>query len=303
MPTPTRLDRHASVPVYTYVVDPALPQVSVMRLDRDAINRVRPGEHTHDFPGLVYFERNGGSLRSGNQEWMVQAGDLYVIAPGDVMGIGATACLEDASGTGVFFTPDALGPDRPGPYLSWRAHPLLFPFVRGAASGALRLQVPPAQRPTWTATIGAIETETTQRRDGFRQAALAHLTLLLVGVTRLAADVVGDLRLNNESLLAHVFTVIERHYRGQLSLSDVAREVNLTAGHLTTTVRRKTGRTVQDWILERRMTEARRLLLQTDLTITEIAHQTGFADPGYFARAFRRSHGTTPRGWRTAAAR
>jgi hypothetical protein len=47
--------------------------------------------------------------------------------------------------------------------------------------------------------------ELRQRRDGYRGAVLAHLTLLLVGVSRLAADVVGDLRLKDEHLLAEVF--------------------------------------------------------------------------------------------------
>ncbi|WP_211223950.1 AraC family transcriptional regulator [Pseudonocardia asaccharolytica] len=288
------------MPVYTYVPDPVLPPVSVLRLDPAAFHRKQPGEHTHDFPGLAYFERGGGSLRSGNREWLVEAGDLYVIAPGDVMGMGETAGLEHAGGIAVFFTQDALGPDRPGAFLSWRAHPLLFPFVGGAATGALRLKVPEADRAGWLARVRAIEAELADRRDGYRQAVLAHLVLLLVGVSRLATDVVGDLRLNDESLLAEVFTVIERRYRGRLSLSDVARAVNLSPGYLTTTVRRMTGRTVQDWIAERRMTEARRLLAESDLGVSEVGRMVGFTDPGYFARSFRRMHGLTPRGWRSA---
>ncbi|WP_308259149.1 AraC family transcriptional regulator [Pseudonocardia sp. H11422] len=302
MGTPVRRNRqHPGVPVYSYPVDPVVPQVSVMRIDRAAMDRVRSADHAHDFPGLVYFERDGGSLRSGNQERPIEAGDLYVIAPGDVVGVGRAAGLEEASGSGVFFTADALGPDRPGPFLSWRAHPLLFPFVRGSANGALRLQVPPSERPDWVRGIAAIEEEIRDRRDGYRQAALAHLVLLLVSVSRLASDVVGDLRLNNEGRLADVFAVIERRYRERLSLRDVARAVNLTPGHLTTVVRRRTGRTVQEWIVERRMTEARRLLVETDLAVREVGRLVGFADPGYFTRSFRRAHGTAPRAWRAAA--
>ncbi|MPZ66955.1 MAG: helix-turn-helix domain-containing protein [Pseudonocardiaceae bacterium] len=300
MVTAVRLNRRrAGVPVHSYVVDPALPQVSVTRIDHQAVDHVRPGDHTHDFPVLVYFECGGGSLRSGEHEWPVEAGDLYVVAPGDVIGIGAE--LEHPSGSAVFFTPDALGPDRPGPLLSWRAHPLLFPFVRGAGSGALRLKVPASERPTWSTGIAAIEAETRDRRDGYRQAVLAHLTLLLVSVSRLATDVVGDLRLNNEKLLADVFALIEQRYREPLSLRDVARALRLSPGHLTTTVRRKTGRTVLDWIVERRMTEARRLLVETDLAVSEIGRTVGIGDPGYFARSFRRAHGVTPRAWRAGS--
>ena len=124
--------------------------------------------------------------------------------------------------------------------------------------------------------------------------------LLLVGVSRLAADVVGDLRLNEEPLLAEVFAVIERRYPEPLSLRDVARAVNLSPGHLTTTVRRRTGRTVLEWITERRMVQARRLLAATTLPVGEIGRQVGYPDAGYFARSFGRVHGVSPARWRAA---
>jgi hypothetical protein len=40
---------------------------------------------------------------------------------------------EEAEGWTVFFPPEVFGSGAPGAFLSWRAHPLLFPFVRGAA--------------------------------------------------------------------------------------------------------------------------------------------------------------------------
>jgi AraC-like DNA-binding protein len=83
-----------------------------------------------------------------------------------------------------------------------------------------------------------------------------------------------------------------------LSLRDVAREVGMTPGHLTTVVRRRTGRTVQEWIIERRMAEARLLLADTDLPVREVATRVGVPDPGYFSRLFRRKHGISPRKWR-----
>jgi AraC family transcriptional activator of pobA len=299
----TRLDRYrAGIPVYRYVVDPAVPPVSVIRFTQEALGRLPGHSHMHDFPALVYFERDGGSLKTGHRQWPIQAGDLYVISPGVVVTPETAAGLWHAGGTAIFFIPEALAAHRSEPLPSWRAHPLLSPFVQGAASGALRLRVPVADRRTWTQGIAAIEAELAERRDGYRQAALAHLTLLLVSVARLATDVVGDLRLNNEKLLAEVFGVIEQRYRERLSLRDVARAVNLTAGHLTTVVRRKTGRTVLDWITERRMTEARRLLIETELTVNEISRAVGFADPSYFARSFRRAHGVGPREWRGRAA-
>lgn len=259
-------------------------------------------EHAHDFPGLAYFETTGGVLRTGRRTWPIQAGDLFVIAPGDLMGRIQATDLAGSHGWGVFFTPDALGPDVPGAHLAWRTHPLLFPFVRGGAIGALRLRVPEPDRPEWVARIRALHDELAQRRDGYREAVLAHLVLLLVGVSRLAADVVGDLRENREPLLAEVFEVIERRYPQPLSLRDVAAAVNISPGHLTSTVRRRTGRTVQEWITERRMVQARRLLAATELPIGEVGRRVGFPDASYFARTFGKVHGMSPTQWRQAGA-
>ncbi|MGH2893813.1 MAG: helix-turn-helix transcriptional regulator, partial [Solirubrobacteraceae bacterium] len=139
-----------------------------------------------------------------------------------------------------------------------------------------------------------------QRGDGYHEAVVAHLTLLLVEISRLAADTADDLKLHNDPVLNSVFTVIEQRYHEPLSLKHVAAALNLTPGYLTTLVRRRTGRTVQEWITERRMAQARRLLAETDLSVAAIATRIGYADSGYFVRTFRRTHATTPLRWRQA---
>jgi AraC family transcriptional activator of pobA len=279
-----------------------VPPVSIMRLDRDALGGPESDlAHSHDFLLLAYFERGGGSLRIAGRQWPVKAGDAYLIAPGEVIGLGDDPSgLVAAEGWAVYFPPEGLGPQAPDALLAWRAHPLLFPFVRGAASGAQRLTVPATARPAWAERLRSLELELRERRDGYPEAAVAHLTLLLVDVSRLAADVVGDLRLKDEPLLAEVFSFIEARYHERISLRDVASAVSLSPAHLTTTIRRKTGHTVQEWITERRMAQARRLLVETDLTVEQIGRKVGYADPVYFVRAFRRAHGITPLRWRRA---
>ena len=292
------------LPVRTHEAVPGVPSVRVLRFPyQESPQAGSPAgqAHTHDFLMLAYFERVGGSLRLGEREWRVEAGDAYVIAPGEVIGGGdGTSGFREAEGWAVSFPPEVLGDQAPGAFLSWRAHPLLFPFVRGRSGGAQRLRVPSGERTSWSERFSALDVELRQRRDGYREAVLSHLTLLLVEVSRLAADVVGDLRLKDEPLLAEVFGFIEERYRDRISLKDVARAVGLTPGHLTTVVGRKTGRTVLEWIAERRMAEARRLLVETDLAVEEVGRRVGYVGAGYFARHFKRAHGVTPLGWRRA---
>ena len=276
----SRLVRHRDgVPVYRYWTDRDAPPVSVTRGRRAELPEHRP--HIHDFPVLWYVPTDGV---------------IYVVAAGEV--IDPRPLTAEADGIGVFFDPTALGHDAASPWPTWQAHPLLFPFLHGRSGGLLQLHVPADRQPLWDNTIRSIEDELAARREGYRQASLAHLTLLLIDLARLADDVVSDLRRSGEPLLAEVFSVIDRRLSEPLSLSDVADEVGMTAGHLTTLVRRRTGRTVGEWINERRMSRARDLLGETDLAVAEVAMRVGMSDPGYFSRQFRRTHGVSPREWR-----
>lgn len=287
----------AGVPIYRYRTTPETPPVTVHRFD--GRNLPAHGQrHIHDFPVLAYVE-HATRTTVGDPPRPVRDGDVYVIAAGEV--IEPAVVTSAGSAWGVFFDPAAVGGQGRAPWSSWAAHPLLFPFLHGIPGGLLRLRVPPARRPAWSAAITAIETELTGRAEGYREAALAHLTLLLVDVARLATDVVGDLRRSNETRLAEVFEVIERRFAEPLSLRDVATSVGMTPGYLTTLVRRRTGRTVLDWIVERRMVQARKLLAETDLPVGEVGRRVGIADPGYFARVFRRGNGMAPLAWRRQA--
>ncbi len=98
--------------------------------------------------------------------------------------------------------------------------------------------------------------------------------------------------------LSEVFCFIETNYYQPITLSDVAVAVGYSPAYLTNLVRRKTGQTVQNWIIERRMTAVRSLLLETDERLEEIAATVGYQCAVHFFRQFRQHHGTTPQVWR-----
>ncbi|MEO1622660.1 MAG: helix-turn-helix domain-containing protein [Cyanobacteria bacterium J06632_3] len=100
--------------------------------------------------------------------------------------------------------------------------------------------------------------------------------------------------------LALVFSFIEANYQQPIQLTDVAQAVGYSPAYLTNLSQSQTGKTVKTWIIERRMTQARQMLLSSAQSIRQIAEAVGYADAGYFTRQFRKMYGTTPQKWRTA---
>lgn len=291
------------VPLMGYPRLPGLPPVSVARWSgadaRAAVTTI--GTHAHDFLVLLYVEHGEGPVRVDGRAWHLAVGDAFVIAPGAVVADPDPRIEPEVTAWAVFFPADAVDPAGVAPLVSWRTHPLLSPFVGARGGGAQRLSVPPAQRAAWSAQLAALADELDGRRESYADAVRAHLTVLLVWLGRLAVDAPGALA--DEPLLAAVFNVVERRYAdtdAPIGLREVADAIGLTTGHLTTVIGRRTGRTVGQWITERRMREARRLLADTDLTVAAVARQVGYRDPGYFVRRFRREHGVPPLAWRRA---
>jgi AraC family transcriptional regulator len=98
--------------------------------------------------------------------------------------------------------------------------------------------------------------------------------------------------------LREVFNFIELHYHQNIGLKEVARAVGYSPAYLTDLVRKITGKTVNNWIIERRVMEASTLLLETNYPIKDIALKLGYQNISYFHRQFRDYYQNTPRGWR-----
>ena len=291
----------AGVPLVEYPRTAGLPAISVQRWTHPGPPLRVPGTHAHDFLVLVYLEEGDHVLRVDGRDRTLTTGDAFVVAPGTVVAPARSHGSADARIWVVFFPADAVDPVAPTSLVSWRTHPLLSPFVGSPRSGAQHLRVPPADRVAWLADLTDLETELRERRDGYADAARAHLTLLLVRLGRLRPG--GLAAPDVEPLLAAVLDVVDDRFHEPISLRDVAEAVGLTPGHLTSAIGRRTGRTVQQWITERRMQEARRLLADSDLTVAEIAGRVGYREAGYFVRRFRTAHGVPPAAWRRAGVR
>ena len=253
--------------------------------------------HTHSFFEFLFVEAGEGWHWMGERQVWAQPGDLFLLAPGEVHDPSG---LDGATKWIIAFGADALNLARTDAdvFFLLPNQLLLRSFLRTEDVESRHLQIASEELPRWLLQLQQLESELCDKALGFTEAAQALLMLLLINTARLAAPQLKQSPIQFRPLLTNVFRFIETNYCQSIGLSEVAKAVNLSSAYLTDLVRRETGRTVNQWIIERRMAEARCLLLESDQSVNQIAQAVGYLDTGHFIRLFRRVQGTTPQAWR-----
>lgn len=98
--------------------------------------------------------------------------------------------------------------------------------------------------------------------------------------------------------LMRICRYLEDARHSQIRLADVAAVAHLSPAATSRFFRHATGTTLTQYVLRLRIEAACRLLLDTDLPITDITTQAGFTNQSYFNRTFRRVTGVQPREYR-----
>ena len=102
-----------------------------------------------------------------------------------------------------------------------------------------------------------------------------------------------------ESIYTRFLQFIQNsHPISNLKVSDVASSLNVSPQHLNTILRKVKGKSASELINEQVILEAKRYLLHTDKTVSEIAFELSFTDPSHFVKHFRKSTGQTPQSFR-----
>ena len=101
--------------------------------------------------------------------------------------------------------------------------------------------------------------------------------------------------------LQRVTDYINDNLREDLTLSKISAVLSMSPYHFAHAFRQTTGLAPHRYVIQRRIERARFLLRETDLLITEIAHQVGYANQSNFSVVFHQFTGQTPRGFRNNA--
>lgn len=261
---------------------------SISRLE-NYVQHIRfPIPVSRNFHYDLFLVTNGQlTLTDGLQTTDVVANSLVIRAAGAISGIDR--CSRDLAGFYVLFDAEYVLYNLRNqntlnelPYFDLNANPTLPLSAEDTAD--LKHQ------------ITKIETRFLRgdaSRQAFISAQLYSLLLEIAGIYENQRDS-DPPRSSATNLTIRFRDLLKQHILSKRTVRDYADLLHVTPNHLNRCVKHVTGKPVSSWITDSLVLEAKILLRQTDLSITEIAFHLNIADVSYFSRLFRKHTHMSP---------
>ncbi|RWX66161.1 helix-turn-helix domain-containing protein [Mesorhizobium sp. M4B.F.Ca.ET.089.01.1.1] len=251
---------------------------------RASVHRGQVLAHKHPQMAQITFWTSGrGTYRIEDKTWSFSAPTVSFMPSGVVHGFdiepGTDAIVVSVADAAlaVLAEQSALPLDQPV-------------FVTGRGEGAL-----------WERlgnTVRMIQAEYADRLPGVERILPPLIAVALSGIARLDAQSHAIAVPAAVALGGRLRRLIDRHFREDWPVERYVEELGTTRHLLDKAARQVLGAGVRQAIGDRRLVEAKRLLLFTIRTVEDIAYETGFNDPAYFSRFFRQAVGLSPAAWR-----
>ena len=237
--------------------------------------------HSHDFYLLMVFTKGAGLHIIDLRSYHVQPGSVFFMTPGQVH---SWKLSDDADGHSLFFNSFFYTMDRQETHIS------KFPFYNSEQHHSLNLNKQQLQ--TIIPVFNLLEAESLSQ-SGLQHSILRSLLdVLLYKLSSFLEP--GTSKAKSISIIPKLESLINIHYKDHLPSAFYAEQLNITTQKMNAHTRNYLNKTVGDMLNERLINEAKRLLVYTDKSISEIAFELNFNDNSYFNRFFKRSENETP---------
>ena len=126
------------------------------------------------------------------------------------------------------------------------------------------------------------------------------LKRLLISYTRIYKSQVNLSEVENESedVIREYYFLVEQHFKEKFSVAEYSDLLHKSPKTLSNIFKKLGSKSPLQYINDRRMLEAKRLLSYTDIPVSEIGYQLGFSDIQSFSRFFKREEGVSPKDFR-----
>jgi YesN/AraC family two-component response regulator len=131
----------------------------------------------------------------------------------------------------------------------------------------------------------------------FIRTGITELLLFIIRCNRFEQNVIREIDVDNQ-LIQEIATYIYDNYGKQLTLDELSERFNISRSYLSKKFKVITGFGFKEYVINVRVQNACRLLLETNKSITDIAFECGFNDSNYFGDAFKRVKGVSPNKYR-----
>ena len=233
--------------------------------------------HLHVECEMIWVRRGYMRMRADEIAYTIGEGEVFLIAPNEVHAYDSSSA--DVEGRLLMFHPEEVGA-LPWNLLRTRPrHPLI-----AAQEVPERL---------WQA-LDWLEEE---RNEDCEQAMRSLLTLMMGKLYPLTQPEPTKVS-QEQDLIRRALTRIHETYQEDLAQEDLAHELGVTHWYLSHLFNSHLKMGYRTYVNALRVEQAKRLLVSTDMPITEIVYQCGFNSQSCFNRAFRSWFHTTPRAMR-----
>lgn len=239
-----------------------------------------------------------GDMKYGRHNYDYQAGTLVFFAPGQVMEMQRPAEPNQPAGFGLIFHPDFLLGTELGKHIR------NYKFFDYETNEALHLS--DTERKLILDSFAKIEFELKQTIDKHSKKLIAANIELFLDYCQRFYDRQFITRDNVHRGILEKFehllnTYFESSYPqtdGIPSVAYFAKALHLSSNYFGDLIKKETGQTAKDYIQNKTIEFAKKILFETDKSINEIAFELGFKYPQHFTRLFKQQVGQTPKEYR-----
>jgi AraC-like DNA-binding protein len=243
--------------------------------------------HRHNFYEVLYLSGGSGYHIIDSNEYRIEPPCIFFMTPGQTHKLELS---KDIDGYIFLFTPDfyLLNQSNKNKLLS-------FPFFHSVTRQNPPLYLMQAEDNVFIKNLFVKGSTYVKNNTPSEEFIRSLLDLILLTCNQLYPKEYKVLPNTKGHILVKKFMLlIEENYQLNLKVSDYANRLSITANHLTQLVKQITGKTTNEILQEKNILEIKRLLLYTNLTVTEIASQMNFPDQSYFSKYFKKCTGVTP---------
>lgn len=159
----------------------------------------------------------------------------------------------------------------------------------------------PLESPLWPrleTVMQRMDDEYREGRPGMEKMLASLAAAALTDIARLAHDRPSTAKQGGLALATELRRLVDRHFRENWPVEHYVDALGTTPHLLAKACRTAFGLSVKELVNERRLLEAKRLLLFTVRSVENIAYEIGLKDAAYFSRFFKHRTGHPPSDWR-----